>query len=162
MKYKIKRFSQIPLGKVILPGNKRPCDPLPRKFTDKPEYIGLKKFVRVEESKKFKENIGKISEISRKRIKNLRTSLKQNHLYDNGDFKDEETHYISKYSKDGRYHRLTKDINNHDRLDYIVYPLTVDTDIETGKKFLVSKVVLQNCIGHFDWKEEKLYSEKED
>lgn len=111
MKYKIKRFSQIPLGKVILPGNKRPCDPLPRKFTDKPEYIGLKKFVRVEESKKFKENIGKISEISRKRIKNLRTSLKQNHLYDNGDFKDEETHYISKYSKDGRYHRLTKDIN---------------------------------------------------
>ena len=161
MEYKIKRFSQIPPGKVILPGNKRPCDPLPRKFTDKPEYVGLEKFVRVEEAKKFTENIGKLPDISRKRVKNLRSSLKGNHIYDNGDYPDEETHYISKYSKDGKYHRLAKDINGHDRLDYIVYPPTLVENEETGERFLVSKVVLQNCVGHFDWKEEKFYSEED-
>ena len=76
----------MPPGKVILPGNKRPCDPLPRKFTDKPEYIGLERFVRVEEAKKFTENIKKLPDISRKRVKNLRSSLKGNHIYDNGDY----------------------------------------------------------------------------
>ena len=111
--------------------------------------------------RKFTENIGKLTDISRKRVKNLRSSLKGNHIYDNGDYPDEETHYISKYSKDGKYHRLTKDINGHDRLDYIVYPPTLVENEETGERFLVSKVVLQNCVGHFDWKEEKFYSEED-
>lgn len=97
-----------------------------------------------------------------KRIKNLRKSLKEGHFYDNGSFPNEETHYIESYSKPGKYHRLTKDIDNHNRLDYIVYPPEIFEDPETDEKYLLTKIVLQNCIGHFDWRNGRYYSDTEE
>lgn len=157
MDYIIKRFSST--RRVILPGNKRECDPLPKKFTDNPKYDNLMRIVIIENTGRYNKNIQTLPKIARDRVKNLRTSIKNGHLYENGDFQDEETHYISKFSKPNLYHRFTKDIDDHNRLDYIVYPPKVVKDEETGDTYLVTKVVLQNCVGHFDWEKEKLYSE---
>lgn len=157
MIYSIKRFS-IEDNRIILPGNNRPCDPLPKKFTDRPEFFGLKRVISIESTKRYDKNIRTLSEITRKRVKNLRSSLKNGYIYDNGIFPNEETHYIKKYSKPNRYHRMTKDIDNHNRLDYIIYPSEIVEDPETGEKYLVTNVVLQNCVGHFDWKNERSYS----
>lgn len=165
MIYKTKRFSnQIPLGKVILPGNKRPCDPLPVKFVDLPEFSAINTRIwNVEYSKKVEKQISEFPSFVRKRIKSIKRNLEKGYIYNNGgNIEGEETHYISRYSKPGKYHRLTKDINDHDRFDYIVYPPEVFTDEETGINYLVSKIVVQSLKGHFDWKEEQLYSEKED
>lgn len=162
--YTIKRFSSLQ-PKVILPGNSRECDPLPIPFVDRPEFRSIRKRIwNVEYSKRVNDTqIKSLSDIDRKRVKQLRKSLMDGYVYyNNPNVLNEETHYLSKYSKDGKYHRFTKDINSKDRFDYIVYPPVPHTDPITGEKYLVSKIVVQNVKDHFNWKDERSYSEEDE
>ena len=158
MSYRIKRFSTS--GRVILPGNKRPCDPMPKAFTDDPKYQGMIRYVEVVEGKKFGKLMNGIPKPIQDIIKQLRKSLKEGHLYDNGK-PGEETHYKASESKPNKYHRLTKDINKQDRLEYLVYPPRVVKDEKSGVTALYTKVVLWDCILHRNDFKQKNWSEKE-
>ena len=79
MIYKTRRFSnQIPSGKVILPGNKRPCDPLPVKFVDLPEFSTINiRIWKVEYTKKVEKQISEFPDFTRKRIKSIKRNLEK-------------------------------------------------------------------------------------
>ena len=111
MIYKTRRFSnQIPSGKVILPGNKRPCDPLPVKFVDLPEFSTINiRIWKVEYTKKVEKQISEFPDFARKRIKSIKRNLEKGYIYSNGgNIEGEETHYISKYSKQGEISQVNK------------------------------------------------------
>ena len=150
MIYNVKRFSQ-----------DRERDTLPTRFIDLPEFREIKEKVwKVEYSPKVNKQISKHPEFTRKRIKSLKKSLEEGNVYEDSiKLKDENTHYLSRFSSPKKYHRLTKNINDHDRFDYIVYPPNIFLDPETGEKILVSKIVVQSVCGHFDWEKENPYSE---
>ena len=79
MIYKTRRFSnQIPSGKVILPGNKRPCDPLPVKFVDLPEFSTINiRIWKVEYTKKVEKQISEFPDFARKRIRSIKRNLEK-------------------------------------------------------------------------------------
>lgn len=132
---------------------------MPKKYTDDPKYRGLRNVIEVSEGKKFKKLMKDLPKPIRDRIKQLRKSLKEGHLYDNGK-PGEETHYKASESKPKEYHRLTKDINKQDRLEYLVYPPDIYKD-DLGESFLVTEVVLWDCILHRNDFKQTNWSEKE-
>ena len=41
-------------------------------------------------------------------------------------------------------------------------PIAVLVKYTTDEKYLLTKIVLQNCIGHFDWRNGRYYSDTEE
>lgn len=75
------------------------------------------------------------------RIKKLIRDIKNWHIYSDGPAGG-ETHYLSEFSKLGKFLTFSKKINTVDRLNYRIYPPSV----ESGRYYI--KVVLINCLGH--------------
>ena len=156
MIYVIKRFSS---GSD---NSRRPRerDPLPVRFIDYPEYRGAEKILwKVEYNSKANQQISGLSALTKKRIKSLKRSLEAGYVYsDNPKNDNENTHYLSRFSNPKKYHRLTKNVNGSDRFDYIVYPPEVYQNLDTKETTLYSKIVVQSVVGHFDWRNERIYS----
>ena len=77
----------------------------------------------------------------RSTIKKLVNDLKHWYLYSDGPAGG-ETHYLSEFSRTGKFLTFSKTINYNDRLNYRIYPPQVENGIYK------IKVVLINCIGH--------------
>lgn len=84
-------------------------------------------------------------DIQKPRINKLRTSIKEGFLYTNKT-DDENTHPHNKSCTPNSKHTMTKDINDHDRLGYEIYP-PVETDADPLKPVSI-KVKLINRSGH--------------
>lgn len=74
-------------------------------------------------------------------IKKLVNDLKHWYLYEDG-LAGGETHYLSEFSRTGKFLTFSKTINYNDRLNYRIYPPQVENGVYK------IKVVLINCIGH--------------
>lgn len=160
MVYAVKRFSSGSNNSR----EPRERDPLPVRFIDYPEYRGASDITwNVEYNSKVNQQMSGLSALTKKRIKSLKKSLEDGYVYsDNPKNDHEKTHYLSRFSNPKRYHRLTKNVNGSDRFDYIVYPPESFLIPKTNEKVLVSKIVVQSVVGHFDWKNERIYSNSED
>ena len=77
----------------------------------------------------------------RSTIKRLIQDIRNWYLYEDGP-NGGETHYLSEFSRLGKFLTFSKKINNSDRLNYRIYP----PKVENGKYKI--KIVLINCIGH--------------
>ena len=77
----------------------------------------------------------------RSTIKRLIRDIRDWYLYEDGP-NGGETHYLSEFSRLGKFITMSKKINYNDRLNYRIYP----PKVEYGKYKI--KVVLINCIGH--------------
>jgi hypothetical protein len=74
-------------------------------------------------------------------IKKLVIDLKHWYLYSDGPAGG-ETHYLSEFSRLGKFLTFSKTINYNDRLNYRIYPPQVENGVYK------IRVVLINCIGH--------------
>lgn len=112
-----------------------------QKFYPSPELID--KFrnceVDIQRNNDFIEQYQKTT--YRSTIKRLIRDIRDWHLYEDGPAGG-ETHYLSEFSRLGKFLTFSKTINNSDRLNYRIYP----PQVENGMYKI--KVVLINCIGH--------------
>ena len=121
-------------------------DPMPEPFTIPNEWDGKWETIEYavrQVDKKYNDEIKQFGPLEKQKIKKLREDLKNGYVYQDGPAGG-DTHYLEDYSKPEKYHKLTKTINTSDRLEYSVYPPTLD---EKNKK-LVVPIVIQSLKGH--------------
>ena len=95
--------------------------------------------VDIQRDKKFKDQYQKTA--YRSTIKKLIRDIKDWYLYEDGPAGG-ETHYLSEFSRPGKFLTFSKTINYNDRLNYRIYPPQVENGVYK------IRVVLINCIGH--------------
>lgn len=120
-------------------------DPMPAPFPLSSDWIG--KYDKIEYAidytKKYNDEIKQFGPLEKQKIKKLREDLKNGYVYQDGPAGG-DTHYLEDFSKPDKYHKLTKTINTTDRLEYSVYPPTLD---EKNRKLIVP-IVIQSLKGH--------------
>ena len=141
--YKIKRFSR---------GTNWISTPPP--FEAPPEYTGdqeLEFMVQTNSNyeREYSEHQKLRDFIFKARIKTLRKGLTSGYIYSDAPNENSNTHCLEVTSK---FHYMSKDIDDHNRLTYYIYP----PYINDGK--LIIKIVLDHCTHHRRRKDSKLYS----
>lgn len=145
--YKTKRFSRedhwIP--------NPQPFE-VPKEYTEDQELVFIVQ-TNSNYEKEYSEHQKLRDPIFKRRIKLLRKGLSNGYIYSDAPNENSNTHCLEITSK---FHYMSKDIDNHNRLTYYIYP----PYIENGK--LIIKIVLDHCTHHRLRKSSKLYSTTND
>lgn len=115
-------------------------DPLPNPFPIPDEWEDKYNDVIYSVSqidKSYNKDIAKFGSIDKAKIKGLRKDLKNGFIYSDGP-NGGDTHYLSDYSNPNKYHRMSKSINEFDRLVYLIYPPILD---ERNSKVIIPIVI---------------------
>lgn len=114
--------------------------PIPDEWEDKYDNV-IYKVSQVD--KEYNKDITKFGPTEKALIKGFRKDLKNGYIYVDGP-SGGDTHYLSDYSSPNKYHRMSKSINDFDRLVYLIYPPILD---EKNSKVIIP-IVIQSLDGH--------------
>lgn len=163
--FKTKIYKSVSVKRKFYTDRSDKWTPLPenKKFKIPKDWENYPIIVIIDDSRKsyqsdFKTFSDPIYKDTRKIIKSLRKDLNNLHFYDEGDI-NANTHWIGDNNDLDKKHYMSKDIDSHNRLTYLVYPPKLIIDSETGENLIIIPISLVFCAHHRDYKTRKLYSD---